>query len=1064
MDQPHSTAEVCPACGTPYPTEGKGAGCPVCLLAGALGSEVASDGGVADDTLARPEAGRFDHYALVRRADGAFEELGRGAMGVTYRAIDTVLGRTVALKVIDLRVAARPEARERFLREARAAARLQHPHVASIFHYGMRQRDLQCFYAMELVEGESLEARLRRLGPLPVSLALEVVAQVARALGAAETQGLVHRDLKPANLMLAHGPELTVKVIDFGLAKAAADAANEEDLTQGGFVGTPAFASPEQCAGAGVDVRSDLYSLGVTLWVMLTGTAPFRGSSAEVRQQHLQAALPLGQLQGVPRPVTVLLETLLEKDPARRFQSLAQLLQALPRVMGALARERTLTRETLHKGPVAQSRAGNRRPPPQPQGPKKVSLGRLPVTGKEVFGREAELAFLDKAWANPRVNVVSVVAWGGVGKSTLVNQWLRRLAAKGYRSAERVYGWSFYRQGTTGDTASADEFLDAALVWFGDPDPRIGLGWEKGERLARLIAQRRTLLVLDGLEPLQHPPGAQEGRLREPAVQALLRELAAFNRGLCVLTTRLPVADLAEYEDSSVRRLELERLSAEAGAQLLRALGVSGPETELRTASEEFGGHCLALTLLGSYLADAYGGDIQCRREIANHLAHDVRQGAHARKVMASYQSWWGEGPELAVLRLLGFFDRPVDPSALEALLEPPAIRGLTEALAALSPSEWRMILARLRRARLLAGEDPHQPGQLDAHPLVREYFGEQLRTERAEAWREANRRLYEHYRRLAPERPDTFRDMEPLFLAVICGCRAGLYRDALHDVYLPRIQRGEAAFAARVLGARGALLSALAHFFRDGHWGSPVQRGREGQSLTDDDQLLILMQAGMYLTATRGMGAPEARLCYERAEALCHSLKRPCLLYSALMGQWLFSLQTDTLAATMLIAQRLYGLAQAQNDAALLVGANRAVAGTLYFMGEFESARRYARRGARLWHVERVQPQAEEVIAPAVACLFYAALTDWHLGRVASSHAAMTEAVALAKALNDTQALAAALHFAGFLGHFERDFAEVERLASELIELSTYQSFAQWRAGGNVLRGWARSGRPRLD
>jgi hypothetical protein len=140
------------------------------------------------------------------------------------------------------------------------------------------------------------------------------------------------------------------------------------------------------------------------------------------------------------------------------------------------------------------------------------------------------------------------------------------MAAEQYRCAERVFGWSFYRQGTSGDTSSADEFLDAALTWFGDPDPRIGTPWEKGERLAKLVAHRRTLLVLDGLEPLQNPPGPQEGRVREPSLQALLRELAAFNKGLCVITTRLSVADIADYDGSSALRRDLEQLSSDAGA------------------------------------------------------------------------------------------------------------------------------------------------------------------------------------------------------------------------------------------------------------------------------------------------------------------------------------------------------------------------------------------------------------------------------------------------------------------------------------------------------------------
>src|SRR6202795_2561357 len=244
------------------------------------------------------------------------------------------------------------------------------------------------------------------------------------------------------------------------------------------------------------------------------------------------------------------------------------------------------------------------------------------------------------------------------------------MATEHYRSAELVFGWSFYRQGSSGETSSADEFLDAALTWFGDPDPRLGTAWEKGERLAKLIADRRTLLILDGLEPLQNPLSPQEGRVREPSLQALLRELAAFNAGLCVITTRLPVADIADHEGASALRRDLEQLSCDAGAQLLRALGVKGDEAELRSASDEFSGHCFALTLLGSYLTDAYDGDIRCRSEVSGHLAHDPRQGVHARKVMESYQTWLGEGAEQAVLRMLGLFDRPADKTALEALLK----------------------------------------------------------------------------------------------------------------------------------------------------------------------------------------------------------------------------------------------------------------------------------------------------------------------------------------------------------------------------------------------------------
>jgi hypothetical protein len=179
---------------------------------------------------------------------------------------------------------------------------------------------------------------------------------------------------------------------------------------------------------------------------------------------------------------------------------------------------------------------------------------------------------------------------------------------------------------------------------------------------------------------------------------------------------------------------------------------------------------------------------------------------------------------------------------------------------------------------------------------------------------------------------------LKPVVRAVICGCNAGLFREALHEVYTPRIQRGDASFTANVLGARGPLLSALVHFFEDGHWGTPVEMGVEEHRLTAEDQLFILMQAGLHLTATRRLGAPEARFCYECAESLCHSLNRPRFLYVALVGQWRYSLQTDKMSAAMQMAERVYSLAQEQNDSALMMGACRPLAATLYFMGDFET------------------------------------------------------------------------------------------------------------------------------
>ncbi len=239
---------------------------------------------------------------------------------------------------------------------------------------------------------------------------------------------------------------------------------------------------------------------------------------------------------------------------------------------------------------------------PEPQ----VDVSKLPVTGETFVGRVDELARLDAAWDDPSTNVISFVAFGGVGKSALVNRWLDRLAANGCRGAERVLGWSFYSQGMDATGASGDAFVEYALKWCGYEGEVITSPWEKGAELARLVRSSRTLLVLDGLEPLQHPPGSQEGRLKDPAVGALVRNLAMQNPGLCVITTRLGVADVAGRLGTVA--VDLEQLPVAAGAELLRQLGVEGSEAELRTASEEFGGHGLALSLLGTYLRDVYGG------------------------------------------------------------------------------------------------------------------------------------------------------------------------------------------------------------------------------------------------------------------------------------------------------------------------------------------------------------------------------------------------------------------------------------------------------------------------
>jgi len=333
-----AAAEVCATCGRPLTRRGRNGECLRCLVSvGFDASEESSPGRTSPRQRSTPGPLRYAHFEIEVGDDGFAIELGAGAMAVTYRARDTVLHAPVALKVIDCSTAENPAARARFVREARAAARLHHPNVARVTHYG--EQDGECFYVMELVEGETLEARVRREGPMPLALALEVMEQAARALAAAEAHGIVHRDIKPANVMIESEPtgSMLVKVIDYGVAKTSA---LQQELgveqTHSGFVGTPAFASPEQFGGAdsaAIDTRSDIYSLGVTLWYLLTGRTPFVGRTMEELRARQTDDLPVEQLRhaDVPAPVLALLKSMLAIDPAHRPQSARGLLAAVHR-------------------------------------------------------------------------------------------------------------------------------------------------------------------------------------------------------------------------------------------------------------------------------------------------------------------------------------------------------------------------------------------------------------------------------------------------------------------------------------------------------------------------------------------------------------------------------------------------------------------------------------------------------------------------------------------------------------------------------------------------------------
>lgn len=566
-------------------------------------------------------------------------------------------------------------------------------------------------------------------------------------------------------------------------------------------------------------------------------------------------------------------------------------------------------------------------------------MNRLPASGSEhLIGRKAELVALNEAWNSGKTRLFVLDAMGGTGKTALINHFLEGMADDNWRGAERAYCWSFYSQGTDDKRfADADGFFAETLEWFGYRGEEICNQTRRGVTLAELINRHKTLLVLDGLEPLQYPgntPGI-EGRLKDDGLAALFKRLSLQMNGMVIVTTRIPLPELTGKTAPAIKRVTLEPLTPPDGALLLKTLGVRASlaaitpkeqETELEIAVKLLKGHALSLNLLGTYALVVTGGILPTEKEIKRALVDPAVSEVGfvmMRRYEIMFENRAGEskypgearsaGRQLALLYLIGLFDRPAEGEALKVLLYKP-IEKLTDTLADLRPKDWAFAVDALRNLKLLLPETV--PGAIDAHPLVREYFGSRLRETRPEAFRAANLALYEHYklkglpeplrdpvlyalmvvsgavgkttnrtihlllndefpldqrnllsptlRDITPEGllmeidklddestnmalesafPDSIKTMETLFAAITHGCAAGAHDRVFPEVYLTRVARGNAWFLTKRLGAYGADLSALSHFFLE-PFATP------SPNLALPDQTLVISEAAYRLRA----------------------------------------------------------------------------------------------------------------------------------------------------------------------------------------------------------------------
>nr|VFK20535.1 MAG: TIR domain-containing protein [Candidatus Kentron sp. LFY] len=490
-------------------------------------------------------------------------------------------------------------------------------------------------------------------------------------------------------------------------------------------------------------------------------------------------------------------------------------------------------------------------------------IDQLKAYGDGFAGRTEDMAALDEAWGHGR-RVFVLHAEGGAGKTRVLVKWLNDLRDHGWRGAGGVFVHSFYSQGSDERrSASSEVFFQQALDYFDvKGDEPTGDPAEKARRLAQAILAKRGLLILDGLEPLQHPPAFNQGRLEDPAIFHLLLAMANAApapgsarkpRALCVVTSRQPVVELQPHEGRVVVQRELAPLSPDAGCALLRELSVRGTDSELRDAVTQFHGHAYSLMLLGSYLRDATEDRHIRRYQEIPLLSEDREHGSHAGRLFRAYVAHLGaDGPEVAVLRLLGFFDRPAKRKLLRVLIRSLGDAGSQDsvvednhpfaALAGLDPDGLQRPLNRLQRLQLIIFGN----GAVDAHPLLRQWFAHEVKSQFPDAWRRGHRGLFDHLTETTPQRPDTLEGLEPLYQAVAHGCEANLHQKACVDVYLKRILRGtgpDGFYSTKKLGAFGADLGAVTCFFTR-PWREP------SANLSPADQGWLLGEAATRLRA----------------------------------------------------------------------------------------------------------------------------------------------------------------------------------------------------------------------
>jgi predicted ATPase len=978
----------------------------------------------------------ISHYHTV-------EHLGGGGMGVVYRAHDTRLGRSVALKFLPQEFVRDPQRLERFRREARTASALNHPHICTIFD--IDEYEGQPFLVMELIEGQTLRALAATRPSLPELVRL--VGQVARALAAAHAAGIVHRDIKPENIMVRD--DGYAKVVDFGLARRTMNQGVLSGVTAGGVtdpgtvMGTVRYMSPEQARGETAGSASDLFSLGIVLYELATGQHPFPADSQLGTLHAILSQPPLRPTllnPGIPAPLEALVLEMLEKEPRLR-PTAAEVDRALAELTGKGV------------GPL---------------------IGAAPTdVQRHTVGRQDELTELRAGFESAvagRGLFLCVTGEPGIGKTTLVEDFLAELAAAGRaltvargRCSERLAGAEAYLP-----------FLEALESLLHGPG---------GEAVARVMKVVAPTWYAQVVPHAAEDPSFARVLLETKAAsqERLKRELGAFLQEVSRLRPLLLFLDDLHWADASTVDL-LAYIGSKCEALPLLLVLTYRP-TDLLLSKHPF--VLVKQDLQARGVCREIALELLTHQDIERYLALQFPQHRFPEELAALIHAKTEGNPLFMVDLLRHLRDRRVLAQEqgrwMLAQSLPDLQRELPESVRSMIERKIAQLGEEDRRVLVAASVQGSEfEAAVVARALAMDAADVEEQLERLERVHAFIRLVDEH---VFPDRTLTlrYRFVHVLYQNALYSSLRPTRRASLSAAVAQALVGSHGEKSADVAGELALLWEAAREFGRAAD--CFLQAAQNAARLFANQEVIVLARRGLKLLETLpdtpdrarqelalqitlgpplldtvGWTAPEVERTYSRAQDLCGQVGETPQLFPALFGLFFFYVSRLEMQTAQTLAGQLLSLAQRAQDPALLLEAHHALGITCMLAGDWVSAKAHWEQGIALY-----DPQQHRVLAflygghdPVIPCLGWAACCLWVLGYPDQALRRSQEALTLARQLSHPTTLAYAHLVIGFFHSARRDGAATLELAEALVQLSAEQGLPTYWATGSVLRGWA--------